>query len=434
MSIDYALLRIEGIYQQDKAGHLMMRIKVPAGVLSTEQAVKICELADDYTSGILHLTTRGSIELHGLVYENLAIVLRGLSAVGLSTRGACGGAVRGISCSTTFGNAFPSVQVLARKLNRHFAGNPHFENLPKKFKIGVDAGYDGARHLIQDIGLVHVGRQDGKDLYDVWAAGGLGRDPIEGFLLEERLPEGRLIPLIEAAVRVHKKHTPMGRRLKHLVREIGREKFRELLHQYYPESSILEMNDGFEKRLTARPPEGFSLPVQASIFAGEVPTGILRKLAAIAAAFAGGYLAVTVNQNLAFLMDVPEEKQSAQQALAEAGFSGATVEEQVTFRVCPGSHECRLGLAPTRDVAREIIAALGARGVALSWAISGCRNSCSQPQLADRGIITVKMIKGEDGSRYPLFDYYRREGSGFGRAVKEGLTREELINLVRQEG
>ncbi|MEJ2199461.1 MAG: hypothetical protein P8X63_00375, partial [Desulfuromonadaceae bacterium] len=165
--IDYAKLRLDGIYQQNGDGALMLRIKIPAGVLSAEQALKICDLSEQFSNGLLHLTTRGSMELHWLRHPDLPAIFRQLAAVGLTSRGACGGAVRGISCSTTLAPGFNQVQPLVRRLHRHFAGNPHFEGLPKKFKISVEAGYQEARHLIQDVGLVHVG--DGH--YDVWIAG-----------------------------------------------------------------------------------------------------------------------------------------------------------------------------------------------------------------------------------------------------------------------
>jgi sulfite reductase beta subunit-like hemoprotein len=89
-----------------------------------------------------------------------------------------------------------------------------------------------------------------------------------------------------------------------------------------------------------------------------------------------------------------------------------------------------MGLAATRDVAREVIAALGEKGRAMTWAISGCGNSCAQPQLADAGILAVKSVKGEDGRRQPLFDLLRREGSGFGQAVRQGLSLDELLQAV----
>jgi sulfite reductase beta subunit-like hemoprotein len=430
MTIDYNRLRVEGVYKQNEDGHLMMRVKVPAGVLSAEQALKVCEIAERFSNAQVHLTTRCSIEFHWLQLGDLAEVRRMMASVGLDSRGACGGAVRGISCSTTFAGGFAVAQVLAARLNRHFAGNPHFENLPKKFKIGVDAGYGGSRHLIQDIGLVHVGTEDGEELYDVWAAGGLGREPIPGFLLEERLPERRLIPLIEAAVSVHKAHTPKGKRLKHLLKDIGEKKFRHLLAERLKEEDELELFDGFEKRLTALSHGGPEATVEVPVFAGELPTGLFRELARIAGEHAGGFLALTADQNIALLLSDGNEKDVVQKALAAAGAVASRPENRVRFRICPGNHECRMGLAATRDVAKDIMASLGESARTHRWAISGCGNSCAQPQLADFGILAVKAVKGEDGIRRPLFDLYRREGEDFGRTIRQGLTREELVQAV----
>jgi len=433
MTIDYNRLRVEGVYKQNEDGQLMLRVKVPAGVLSAEQARKVADISDRFSNGMLHLTTRGSIELHWLGFGDLAEVLRHLSAVGLTSRGACGGAVRGIVCSTTFAEGFAVTQVMARKLHRHFAGNPHFEGLPKKFKIGVDAGYKSSRHLIQDAGLVYVGTYNGVDLYDVWLAGGLGREPMPALLYEEKVPERRIISLLEAAVKVHKQNTPVGKRLKHVVKAVGEEKFRQLLAEELKDAVDLELADGFEKRLTALP-HGPRVRLQANIFAGEVDTATFRLLAGIAERHAEGYLALTADQNVAFLLGNAGSREEAQKALAAAGFSGETPAEQTIFRICPGNHECRMGLAPTRDVARDVIAALGEKGRALTWAISGCGNSCAQPQLADVGILVSKSVKGEDGLRQPLFDLLRRLDSGFGHPVRQGLTHSELLQAIADLG
>jgi sulfite reductase beta subunit-like hemoprotein len=70
----------------------------------------------------------------------------------------------------------------------------------------------------------------------------------------------------------------------------------------------------------------------------------------------------------------------------------------------------------------------------MTWAISGCGNSCAQPQLADVGILAVKSVKEEDGRRQPRFDLLRREGSGFGQAVLQSLTTSELLQAVADLG
>jgi sulfite reductase beta subunit-like hemoprotein len=100
------------------------------------------------------------------------------------------------------------------------------------------------------------------------------------------------------------------------------------------------------------------------------------------------------------------------------------------FRICPGSHDCRMGLAPTRDVARRISAAIGPGGRNLSWAISGCANSCSQPQLANVGILTARFTSSAEGDKEPLFTLLRRTGPGLGTKVAEGLSLEALLERI----
>ncbi|HEY6006942.1 MAG TPA: nitrite/sulfite reductase, partial [Geobacteraceae bacterium] len=358
---------------------------------------------------------------------------RRLAAVGLTGRGACGGAVRGVTCATPYLAAAPAAQRLARRLHHHFTHNPRFEGLPKKFKIGVDAGYDGARHLIQDLGLVLVGEVDASPCYDVWCAGGLGREPQPAFLFAEQVAEERIIPLAEAVITVYRSHTPAGKRLKHLVAESGEEEFRRLVAQALDPTFPAPIPDGVDRRLTPVPVAPHA-PLQAGIFAGELTAGGLRRLAEIAARHAGGFLIVTADQNLVLLPASTEDAVAAATALIAAGFTGSTREERVPFRICPGSHDCRLGLAPTRDVARELLAAMGTTAEGRSWAIAGCPNSCSQPQLAEVGILTTKLVKESDGERRPRFDLYRRTDAGFGMLERQGLDLGELLQVVTAAG
>lgn len=418
MTIDFAKLRLDGVYRQNDADDLMLRVKIPAGVLSAPQALTVCAIAENFSNRRLHLTCRGSIELHWLRYEQLPEIFRQLATVGLTTRGACGGAVRGISCSTGAGPGFVVAQRIARQLHRHFAGNPHFEGLPKKFKIGVESGYAGARHLIQDLGIVHVGHGGGDELFDVWCAGGLGREPQPAFLLRQAVAEFELLPLAEAVVRVYARHAPPGKRLKHVVRTVGQERLHELVAAAC--APPLQAQHTLAGALTADTGIRLDIPV----FAGELEARDLRRIAGLASALGDGTLALTADQNLALFF--PDDTALAKARCALAELLAATPESQVNFRICPGNHECRMGLAPTRDVARQAIVAMGPQARALNWAISGCPNSCAQPQLADIGIMTARLVKDEDGSRAPRFDLYRRNGEGFGTAVANGLDQAEL--------
>ncbi|MCM2265855.1 MAG: nitrite/sulfite reductase [Desulfuromonadales bacterium] len=424
MTIDYQRLRLDGVYRQNDAGQLMLRVKVPASVLSVPQVEALCILAESFSNGRLHLTCRGSVELHGVEHDRLPEIFRQLAMVGLTTRGACGGAVRGISCSTSAGPGLGTVQRVVRRLHRHFTGNPHFEGLPKKFKIGVESGYDGARHLIQDFGIVHTG--NGR--FDVWCAGGLGREPQAGFLLCRNVVEEELLSLAEAVVRVYARHAPAGKRLKHVAREFGRERLRELIADACVPAPPTKpsLNEALDV--------GNGVRLDIPVFAGEIEAAQLRLIARAAAVHGDGMLILTANQDLALFLPDQTVLERIRNELTGQGLFPGTAETAITCRICPGNHECRMGLAPTRDVARQVIAALGPQARTMTWAVSGCPNSCPQPQLADVGIITGKLVKADDGSRTPRFDLYRRNGDGLGTAVATGLDLNGLLAEVGKLG
>lgn len=435
MTFDPQSVRIDGVYEQRQPGNFMLRIKVSAGIISTEQAFKVAEIADRFAGGSVHLTTRGSIELHWLKQENLTDAWRMLASVGLTTRGACGGAVRGVVCAMPGDAGYGAAQLLARRFLTHFTNNPRFEGLPKKFKIGVFPGYGDGRHLIQDLSFILREGDDGDQRYDVWVAGGLGREPHASFLLEEGVAGDRLLPLAEAIITIYRELVPKPKRLKHFVRERGREEFVGLVRARAAELLSLSLGAGLAAPLTPGPAEGDAERLTAGIFAGELSTKGLAALAEIARQYAGGYMVVTGEQNVVFVLESGAMKADAARALAAAGFGGDSPAERVCFRVCPGNHECKMGLAPTRDAAREVIGAMGAAGERLSWSISGCPNSCSHPQLADVGIVTVKSVKDDQGERHPLFDLYRRYGTeGFGVVVRAGIGYDELLEAVRELG
>ncbi|PNU18593.1 nitrite reductase [Geothermobacter hydrogeniphilus] len=432
MNYDPQQLRLDGIYQQTGEDRWMQRIKVPAGALASEQGLKVAELAERYAGGRLHLTTRCSIELHDLSGKDLAAVNRGLASIGLTGRGACGGAVRGISCSTSSSVNYPACQALARKLQRHFAGNPYFEGLPKKFKIGIDGEKGRGRHLIQDTGLVYAGEKEGQNLWDVWCAGGLGREPRAGLLLGERIPESRLIPLIEGLVFLYREQVEKGKRLKHLVKRVGEEEFRRLLREKTPEPPPYLPASGLGETLTERPGSGEE-PLTVPIFAGELDVAAMRLLCRLATRYAGGVLLLTADQDIALVCDNEKHRAALQQRLILKQLGEQATRPQPVFRVCPGSHECRMGLCATRDIARSIINELPPAALGLRFAISGCPNSCSQPQLADYGILPRKLVKDDDGNHSPRFDLLKRDGEGLGEIIAENLDLQQLRDAIQLE-
>jgi sulfite reductase beta subunit-like hemoprotein len=247
-------------------------------------------------------------------------------------------------------------------------------------------------------------------------------------LLREKVRETELLSLAEATVRVFARHAPQGRRLKYVARTIGPERLRELIEADFTPPAFVQ--DSLAGALTADTGVRLDIPV----FAGELEASQLRRIAATAANRGDGMLMLTANQDLALFLTDTAALAAARTELAFHGLLPAATEVPVACRICPGSHECRMGLAPTRDVARQLLAALGPQARTLTWAISGCPNSCSQPQLADVGIMTSRRVKAEDGSRTPRFDLYRRSGDGLGTAVASGLDLTGLLQEIDRLG
>jgi len=421
--------RLDGIYPQRQEGFYMQRVKLAAGVISAEQARKVAEISTHYGRGTIHLTSRGSMEIHWLQEQALPLVKQGLATVGLTSRGACGGAVRGITCSSQAESCFPVLETMASRLHRHFTANPRFEGLPKKFKIGIEADTTSGRHLIQDVGLVLAKEDAGRAWYDIWIAGGLGREPQPGFLLLEAAAQERLIPLIEAIVRVYATHAPPPKRLKYLAREFGQDRLRQLItaEPIFAEE-LPPANDFSGQLVSAVARQQLTVP----IFAGQLATDQLLALADFAVAQGEGILLVTANQDITVLLAPGTAPITATtQLLAQTGLAASTL-AAATCRVCPGSHECKMGLAATRDLARAVAEAISSAAGQLSLAIAGCPNSCTQPQLADVGIVAARLKADDTGNKTPRFDLYRRQGDRFGDKVAELLTQEELLAAVGQ--
>ena len=142
---------------------------------------------------------------------------------------------------------------------------------------------------------------------------------------------------------------------------------------------------------------------------------------------------VTGDQNIALHPEGGSDPSRVLQALREAGFGGDAPRDRVTFRVCPGNHECLAGLAPTREIAGLALEAMGPVAQQLGWAISGCPNCCAQPQLSQAGVVSSRLVSEPDG-RAPRFDLYRAGSGLFAEPVQQELTLDALLEAVRLLG
>src|SRR5690349_17750548 len=204
---DFRPFRLKhGIYGQRQAGVQMVRCKVPGGLMTAVQAEQFGRVADQFGGGRGHITTRQNIQYHFVPLANVPDIMHLLADVGLTNREACYNTVRNVTACPWAGIAPDEVfdvRPYAQRVAFALLRKDLTQNLPRKFKIC----FDGCRHKdciqgsINDIGLRAVIR-DGKRGFRMVVAGGLGPLPVEAQLLDEFVPEERLLNKIEAVIRV----------------------------------------------------------------------------------------------------------------------------------------------------------------------------------------------------------------------------------------
>ncbi|HEV3401812.1 MAG TPA: nitrite/sulfite reductase [Acidimicrobiales bacterium] len=436
-----------GIYGQRQGGHnQMVRVKVPYGSLSADQLEMLAHVADTYSRGWGHITTRQNIQLHFVQLERVPAVLRDLASVGLTTREACGDTVRNVTgCFLAGACPFEVLDISpwADATFRHFLHNPIAQRLPRKFKINFSGcATDCGQAMFNDIGVIAVShpREDGtvEPGFRVFFAGGLGANPHPAQALEEFTSREDLLPTLEAILRVFDHHgnrdNKLRARMKWLVDTMGVDEVRArilkerrflLASSSWPgglPETVQEAGDapaGISTAIDATPvgtPVTLRLQkhdpysdwervnvvrgaakgtVSAMAFArlGDVTSAQFRAVAAIQRDL-GVEVRVTNRQNFVFRDLAEDQLPELHRRLAAIDMAEPGAELARDVVACPGADTCNLAVTQSRGLADDIGRALEEAGLAevggVRINISGCTNSCGQHHISDIGFFGVE--------------------------------------------
>ena len=428
----------------------MQRIKIPYGGTNAAQLEVLAELAEEYSDGIVHITTRQDFQLHFVHVENTPTLMRRLAAVGITTREACGNSVRNVTGCPYMGvcpdEAF-DVTPYAHALTQFMLGHPDAQNFGRKFKPTFSGCVDHACGLtgMHDLGLTAAVRVvDGEERrgFQMVVGGGLGAVPRQAKVFDEFLAPEEILPIAQAMARVFGKHgekkTRSRARLKFLIEKWGMDKFKEevlaerakLPHDprwtdyleeieantegpLNPPGELPSVDAGsalerwMRSNLRGQRQEGYTVATIA-LPLGDITAAQLRGLADIVRRFTKDTIRTTVEQNFVLRWisqaDVPE----LYEALDAAGLAEPGVSNVFDIVACPGTDTCKLGISSSRGLAAELRHQLVARSVELEQAIedlhikiSGCFNSCGQHHVADIGFYGVSRTIG--GFKVPHF-------------------------------
>ena len=449
---------VDGLYPEKAPGQFMVRVRIPGGRITLAQSSALADFAEQFADGEWHVDTRENIEFHGVTTEHVVPLVEAIETIGLTTRGSCGDTVRNIVVGAeslvfdTTGRAL-DLQSIAEKLSRRFAGNPEFETLPRKFKIGFFSADDlEPLHRINDLGFLEERHESGPSTLSVYVGGGLGREPRLADLFFSNVPADvtTLYELIVAALGVFhdlgdRKNRAQAR-FKFVLAKLGAQRVRELILARWNAPGTVDVRSTQDTAVSggvlATGVASHGIHLQADgryrvfvpLIAGDLASNVARLIVAAARHAGAEALVLGTRQNIA-IVDVPAQNVRAlQRELAEIGFAPEGWNGPRDVVACPGSAQCRKAYLETRNFAHELADALDASSAPV-WAkrlridLSGCPNACTQPHIQElgfRGQVGVVNGKKRQGFDF-LLGGQLLGGTRIGEQVARYLSADELI-------
>ncbi len=413
----------------------MCRLRMPGGVVSSDQFRALSDIADDLASGYLQLTTRNNVQIRIIPPEKTVELLERVQDCGLHSRGSGADNLRNFTSNPTAGfdpheiiDVLPYIKDLAKIV----VNSAEYYDLPRKFNISFDGGnLVGVAEDTNDIGMRAI-RVDGEVYFRILLGGITGHKEFaedSGFMCKPEDAVDVALALTRVWIANGRRDNRGKSRLIYLLKDWGFEKFiveTEKLLGY----SLLPLDpstiEPHEKPVEAHPQIGPYKQKQEGLnYLGVyVPVGMLqtdeaRAIARIADEYGSGDLRLTIFQNV-IIPNIPDDKlDGAIAALKEAGLGTEASYIRGGAAACTGNMYCKFASSNTKHHTIEMIDYLESR-VTLDKPINihttGCPHSCAQHYIGDLGLLACKVpVEGEDE---PVEGYHVFVGGGFGEGRK----------------
>lgn len=413
-----------GVYGQRQQGVQMIRIKLPYGKIQFRQWKRISDISDEYSTGNLHLTTRQDIQIHYVSLDRTPELWAKLEEDDITLREACGNTVRNITASPTSGidpKELFDVSPHADAAFRYFLRNPICQEMGRKIKISFsNTDEDTSLAYLHDLGFIPK-IVNGERGFKVVVGGGLGAQPMLAHVSHEFLAEDKVIPFIEAILRVFDRHGERNSRhkarMKFLIQKIGFEAFMDLIQAEtkalknhsvaIPSASAWEVSPPTLVASVATPTteayatwlatntfeqkqKGFHA-VYVRILNGNIGSVTSRSLIEALTGYIGDDVRITINQGL-MLKYVPSANLAYVYSVLDAHELAAPGANSIAnITACPGTDTCNLAISDSTNITSKLEAVITEEfpslihDSAMKIKISGCMNACGQHSMASIG-------------------------------------------------
>lgn len=441
---DALLLKFHGIYQQDNRENraararrklepdyqFMVRLRIPGGRLTADQWSGLDAISRKYAERGLRITTRQTIQLHGVRKPRLADCLKAIKQNGLDTIAACGDDSRGVVCGANalLPHVEQAVEKLAVQTSNYLIpktrayGEIWYDNapqtpddnedpmygplyLPRKFKVGfvIPPVNDIDVHA-QDLGFIAI--TEGQQLlgFNVCVGGGMGQLDTR----EDSYPRlAETIGFIPADETPEFAGTVMGIQRDYGNREDRhRARFKYTLDRYGTEWFLSTLAKRRGKLLESARPHRFTsnsehigwqkvsdddwnltLQITSGRIAGELQENIARLIATF-----NGKIRLTPNQNLTLIGINTVVRRSLLQLLDELNLTALVQADTQSAHAlsCVALPTCGLAMAESErylphflEQFSSIKSKHGLAHLPITLRITGCPNGCARPYLAE---------------------------------------------------
>lgn len=391
-----------GSYAQRGGKASMLRLRLPGGRLTKEKLKFVADAIAKYQIKKVHFTTCQTIQLHGLSEKDVCDIMEKAFDAGIITRGGGGDFPRNVMASPLSGveqGEYFDVLPYAEAVSDYLLGMIKAVKMPRKLKVGFSNSPANETHVtFRDLGF--AARPDGT--FDVYSAGGLGRNPKMGVQVGDQVPPSDVLYYVKAMIETflaHGNYENRGKaRTRYMQETLGidgyKKAFLEMLEKVKGEDLGIAVQECPVKkqeektrvsgnRIIAQRQNG--LYAVSYHPAGGVPApGKFAEIYSVIEPMRDVEVRIGPDETI-YVINLNGKE--AEKVLAVTMDSAQNLFE--TSVACIGSEICQIGLRDSQGVLADIMEEVKkyhfADGVLPQIHISGCTSSCSAHQIGTLG-------------------------------------------------
>ena len=486
---NFQLIRFHGMYQQDDRDiraerlkqkleplhNVMLRARLPGGIIKPEQWLVIDKFAADYTMyGSIRLTTRQTFQFHGVLKPNMKLMHQTLNKAGIDSIATAGDVNRNVLCTSNpvesqvhqeayewatkisehllpKTNAYAEIWLDGEKVDSTKEQEPILGDnyLPRKFKttVVIPPQNDVDVHA-NDLNFVAIA-ENGKLIgFNVLVGGGLAMTHGDTSTFPRKASDFGFISLestLDVAAAVVSTQRDWGNRVnrknaktKYTLERVGVDTFKAEVEK----RAGVTFEASREYEFTSRGDrfgwvEGVDGKHHLTVFIEngrilDYPNKTLKTGCAEIAKIHQGDFRMTANQNL-IIAGVPTEQKDQIEALAikHGLIESDTSNQRKDSMACVSLPTCPLAMAEAErylpqavDELEAMLAKHGLQDESIIYRVTGCPNGCGRAMLAEIGLV------GKGPNKYNLHLGGNREGTRIPKMYKENILDTEIMSIL----